>query len=58
MADLIEEIGHLDVGSPLWTNLELLQLFQGKLPHIFGNKKGHAFFGHGFENLAPRSGRY
>jgi len=41
MADFIEEIGHLNFGSPSWTNFELLKLIQKKTEPVPGNEKGH-----------------
>jgi len=39
MADFIEEIGHLNFGSPSWTNFELSREFQKKPEPILVNEK-------------------
>ena len=53
MADFIKEIGHLDFGSPSWTNFELLRAFLTRPEPIVGNKKGHTLLNMAFELWLP-----
>lgn len=45
----------LEYGSPSWTSLELLWVFQTIPEPAPGTEKGHTLIGYGLESLAPRA---